>query len=281
MIFHFIELSIQRSIMKNKHIWLFIVIILLSYGCSVQSVIKKSVETIYKASVDERSIRHIIIDKKLSSLIMAELIKDDMTNLLNVTAECFFGYPFVVGECNNLEEAQRIIEIAQRITEKQPIPFLMKKGGDDDCNPALNLKISTEVKARLLADKKIFATNVVVKSIQCQAVLLGVLGSKEAILAAIEHSEKVDGVKKVHSFLVSTDTGRSWDSVFKAMGKDASDSTDNAITSSDGRKTDSGESPESKKIDTNNESPAHVLEPDESSSTHDSGNETIQPLPVE
>lgn len=263
--------------MKNKYIWLIIAITFFSYGCSVQSAVRKSVETIYKASVDERSIRHIIIDKKLSGLIMAELIKDDMTHLLNVTAECFYGYPFVVGECNNLEEAQRIIEIAERITEKQPIPFLMKKGGDDDCNAALNLKISTEVKARLLADKKIFATNVVVKSIQCQAVLLGVLGSKEAILAAIEHSEKVDGVKKVHSFLVSTDTGRSWDSVFKAMGKEASNTTDDAITASG----DNEKSPESKGIDANNGVAAQPLEPNLPAPSHDNSNETISPESVE
>lgn len=214
-----------------KHFFVFpmILMLLMTCGCSMQSMVKKSIETIYKTSVDERSIGHILNDKKLSGLIMTELVKDDMTNLLDVSAECFFGYPFVVGECNNLEEAQRIMDIAQRITEKQPIPYLVKKGGVEDCNPALNLKISTEVKARLVADKKIFATNVVVKSVQCQVVLLGVLGSKESILAAIEHSEKVEGVKTVHSFLVSTDTGRSWDSVFKAMGRKAADKTDEAI----------------------------------------------------
>ncbi len=204
----------------------------------MQSMVRKGAETIYKTSVDERSIRHILNDKKLSGLIMTELVKDDMTNVLDVTAECYFGYPFVVGECNNLEEAQRIMDIAQKITEKSPIPYLVKKGAAKDCNPVLNLKISTEVKARLVADKKIFATNVVVKSVQCKIVLLGVLGSKESILAAIEHSEKVEGVKEVHSFLVSTDTGRSWDSVFKAMGKNASDKTDEAINGHEKQKSD-------------------------------------------
>ncbi len=224
--------------MKTHRLWIVSVMVLFAWGCSVQSAVRKGVETIYKASVDERSLGHIITDKKLSSLIMAELVKDDMTNILDITAECYFGYPFIVGECNNLEEAQRALEIARRITEKEPIPFLLKKGAGEDCNPAMNLKISTEVKARLLADKKIFATNVVVKSVQCQAVLLGVLGSKEAILASIDHSEKVDGVKSVHSFLVSTDTGRSWDSVFKAMGRNASETPDKASEVSGDTKTE-------------------------------------------
>ena len=215
--------------MKTYVLLSLLLIPLFSSGCSVQSAVRKGIETVYKTSVDERSIGHILQDKKLTSLIMTELIKDDVTNILDVTAECFFGYPFVVGECNTLDEAQRIMDIAEKITGKQAIPYLLKKGGGDDCNPALNLKIATEVKARLVADKKIFATNVVVKSVQCQAVLLGVLGSKEYILAAIEHSENVGGVKKVQSLLVSTDTGRSWDSVFKAMGAMAGKSDDNTI----------------------------------------------------
>lgn len=221
--------------MKLISVFLTALITITTSSCSTQSIVKKSVETIYKTSVDERPIHHIVKDKKLTSLIMAELLKDDMTNLLDITAECFFGYPFVTGECDNLEEAQRVIDIARKITEKQPIPYLVKKGNSEGCNPAINLKIATEVKARLVADKKIFATNVVVKSVQCHVVLLGVLGSKEYILAAIEHSEKVDGVKEVHSFLVSTDTNRSWDSVFKAMGKIASDKTEEAI---EGQPTD-------------------------------------------
>ena len=250
--------------MKLLFVFPVIFMISLTFGCSMQSMVKKSIETIYKTSVDERSIGHILNDKKLSGLIMTELVKDDMTNLLDVTAECFFGYPFVVGECNNLEEAQRIMDIAQRITEKQPIPYLVKKGGVEDCNPALNLKISTEVKARLVADKKIFATNVVVKSVQCQVVLLGVLGSKESILAAIEHSEKVEGVKTVHSFLVSTDTGRSWDSVFKAMGKKAADKTDEAINGQG----------EDQKADGTGQGP---VEPHEATSSPDVGKETVDP----
>jgi hyperosmotically inducible protein len=165
--------------------------------------------------------------------MMANLIKDDVTNVLDITAVCYFGYPFVVGQCNTVDEAERAIEIAREVTGKPPIPYLMKKGAETDCNPALDLAISTEVTARLVADKKIFATNVVVKSIQCEVVLLGVLGSKESILAAIDHANKVNGVKKIRSFLVSTDTGRSWDSVFKSMGE-MTKGSDNTVFVEDG-----------------------------------------------
>lgn len=196
----------------------FTMVIFLSSGCTLKSAIKNTVKTIYKTSVDERPLRHILKDKKLSSLMMAKLVEDDVTRLLDVTAVCYFGYPFVVGQCETLEEAQHIMDIAEEVTGKPAVPYLLKKGSEDDCNPAINIEIAYETEARLAADKQIFATNVTVKAVQCQVILLGVLGSKEAILATIEHAKK-SGAKKVQSFLVSTDTGRSWDAVFESIGE--------------------------------------------------------------
>ena len=208
--------------MKTKFLFLALslaVLIIVPSGCTIKSAIKNTVKTIYKTSVDERPLRHIINDKKLTGQIMAKFLEDDVTHLLDVTAVCYFGFPFIVGQCDTLEEAQRIMDIAEEVTGKPAVPYLLKKGEDEDCNPAINIEIAYETEVRLASDKKIFATNVLVKAVQCQVVLLGVLGSKESILAAIEHAEDVSGAKKVHSFLVSTDTGRSWEAVMESLGE--------------------------------------------------------------
>lgn len=203
-------------------------------GCTVKSAIKNTVKTVYKTSVDERPLRHIFNDKKLTSILMARLIEDDVTRILDVTAVCYFGYPFVVGQCETLDEAQRIMDIAWEVTGKPAVPYLLKKGEGEDCNPVLNLEMGYETMARLTADKKIFATNVTVKTVQCHVVLLGVLGSKEAILASIEHAKKVFGVQKVQSFLVSTDTGRSWEAVLESIGDMAKTSEETPLQETDG-----------------------------------------------
>lgn len=213
--------------MKNKSfnlIPLIFLVILVFSGCSIRSAIRNTVETIYKTSVDERPLHHILNDKKLTGLIMAKLIEDDVTHLLDVSAVCYFGYPFVVGQCSTIDEAQRIMDIAQEVTGKPAVPYLLKKGEEEDCNPAINLEVAYETMARITTDKKIFATNVTIKSVQCQVILLGVLGSKESILATIAHAKSVSGVKKVQSFLVSTDTGRSWEAVLESIGDMAKDS---------------------------------------------------------
>lgn len=209
--------------------------LIFNQGCSVQSAIQRGVKTVYKTAVDERPIRHILNDKKLTGLITAKLLEDDVTHLLDVTAVCYFGYPFVVGQCSTVDEAQRIVDIAHEITGKPVVPYLLKKGQEvEDCNAALNLELAYETMARIAADKKIFATNVTVKAVQCEVVLLGVLGSKEAILATIEHAKSVGGVKKVQSFLVSTDTGRSWEAVFESIGEMAGNSNEPRLIDEEG-----------------------------------------------
>lgn len=205
--------------MKPRFLIIFICLPLFINGCSVKSAIRKGVETIYKTSVDERSIRHIINDKKLTTEIMAEILADDVTKVLDITVKCYFGFPFVVGQCSTLDEAAKVVEIARRISGKPVVPYIVKKGEEEEeCNVALNLKITTEINAKLVADKRIFATNIFVKTVKCTPVLMGVTGSEEMTQAIIDHAESTGGVKEVRSFLVSTGTNRSWDSVIEAIG---------------------------------------------------------------
>lgn len=228
----FFKLLQQLATVIKMRSYFFLIIcifLVMSTGCSVRSVIQKSIKTAYKTAVDERSIKHILNDKKLTLLIMEKIMEDDITNLLDVTAKCYFGYPFVIGQCSTLDEAERLVEIAREVTEKPVVPFLLKKEDIDDCNPAMDLKISTEITARLVSDKKIFATNIYVKSVQCTAVLLGVVGSEETIQAVMEHAKNTGGVLKVQSFLVSTGTNRSWESIFEAMAEMIPESEENSF----------------------------------------------------
>jgi hyperosmotically inducible protein len=178
---------------------------------------RTAAKEIYKISVDERSVFQISKDKKLTGLILAEFLKDDATKILNVTPKCYFGFAFLVGECETLDDAARVVEIAREITKKPVIPFLMKKENEEKCNLAENLRITTEINVRLLAEKKIFATNLFVKTVQCKPVLMGIVGSKEAETIAINHARSVTGVEEVISLIGYTGTNRSWDQVFKSL----------------------------------------------------------------
>jgi len=194
-------------------------ILLLMTSCSVGSAIRSGAKTVYKTAVDERSIKHILNDKKLTALIMEEILADDITMVLDVSAKCYYGYPFIVGQCDTLEEAERLVSIAREVTGKPPVPYILKKKDEQFCTIADNLRITAELNARLVADSAVFSTNILVKSVQCHAVLLGVVSSDRAMEAAEYHAHHTPGVKKVRSFLVATGTGRSWEAVMDAIAE--------------------------------------------------------------
>lgn len=192
-------------------------IILLLTSCSIGSAIRSGAKTAYKTAVDERSIKHILNDKKLTALMIEQILADDVTMVLDVSAKVYYGYPFIVGQCDTLAEAERLVTIAQEVTGKPPIPYILKKGDERFCTLADNLRITTELNARLIADEAIFSTNIFVKSVQCHAVLLGVVSSDKAMQVAEYHARHTPGVKKVRSFLVATGTGRSWEAIMDSI----------------------------------------------------------------
>lgn len=191
--------------------------IMLLASCSVGSAIRSGVKTVYKTTVDERSVKLILNDKKLTALMVEKILADDVTMVLDISVKCYYGYPFIVGQCETLAEAERLVAIAREVTGKPPVPYILKKGDERYCSLADNLRITTELNARLLADESIFSTNIFVKSVQCHAVLLGVVSSEKAIQVAEYHARRIPGVKKVRSFLVATGTGRSWEAVIDAI----------------------------------------------------------------
>lgn len=225
-----------------------IAILMLLTACTIGSAIRSGAKTAYITAVDERSIKQILEDKKLTALMVEKILADDITKVLDISAKCYYGYPFIVGQCETIAEAERIVVIAREVTGKPPVPYILKKGDEKFCTLADNLRITTEVNARLMADKSIFATNIFVKSVQCHAVLLGVVSSEEAMRAAEYHAAHTPGVKKVRSFLVATGTGRSWEAVMETLSGMAMKDDDELI------KEESPGSPPSP-------APAQTLEP--------------------
>lgn len=203
-------------------------------GCTTKSVIRKSLETAYKLAVDERSLKHIANDEKLNTLIMKDILTDDVTKLLDISVYCYFGFPFVVGKCETLEEAGKVVEIAKNISGKPVVPYIVKKGEeDDDCNMAVDLKITAELQARFVADPKIFESNFAIRTVNCTPVIMGIAGSKDTIKAIIKHAQSTGSVKDYRSFVVDTGTNRSWDSVFNSITEMAKTGSDETIRTND------------------------------------------------
>jgi len=152
--------------------------------------------------VDERNVKTIANDTKIKGKILAEFIDDDTVKTLDISASCYEGRVYLIGEYDIVKQKDRAIEIARNIEGVESVTtYLLPKNEDSPCGTKENLKITAKVKAKLVGDKNIWSTNVDAKTIQCIVVLWGLVGSDEEVQKSIEHAKEVEGVRNVKSFL--------------------------------------------------------------------------------
>ncbi len=157
---------------------------------------------IYKITVDERDISTQVKDKAITTKILAKFVADDSVKVLDISASCYKGQVYLVGEYESTAQKKQAINIAKGVDGVKSITtYLFPKKDIDGCGTTDNLNIAAHVKAALVKDKDIWATNVEVSMVQCKAVLLGVVGSKKEIDKSIALAKGVKGVRGVKSFL--------------------------------------------------------------------------------
>jgi hyperosmotically inducible protein len=158
--------------------------------------------TVYKTVMDERDVKTIASDTKIKGKIVAEFIDDKTVKSLDITASCYEGRVYLIGEYDTINQKERAIEIAKN-TEgvKSVTTYLLPKKKDSPCDTKENLSITAKVKAKLVGDKDIWSTNIDVKTIQCIVVIWGLVGSNEEIQKSIAHAKNVEGISGVKSYL--------------------------------------------------------------------------------
>ena len=160
--------------------------------------------TIYSTAMDERNMSTIASDTTIKGAIVKKFYDDDKIKSLDISTGCYHGHVYLVGEYDTADQKNRAIKIAKGVDGvKNVTTYLLPKKKGDPCGTDENLEIVGKVKAKLVGDKGIWSTNIDIKSIQCQVVLYGLVGSKEEINKAIAHAKSVEGIRGVKSFLKS------------------------------------------------------------------------------
>ncbi|MDO9528567.1 MAG: BON domain-containing protein [Syntrophales bacterium] len=180
----------------KKHLMMisYFVILAIVCGCT----------TVYKAAVDERNVSTIASDNKIAVTVSKRFFDDATIKILDISADCYNGHVYLIGEYENEKQKSRAVKIARGVKGvKSVTTYLLPKKKGDRCGTSDNVAIIAKVKARLIKDKEIWSTNIKVKSVQCNVVLLGIIGSKAEIHKIIDYTKSVEGVRSVKSFLKS------------------------------------------------------------------------------
>jgi hyperosmotically inducible protein len=163
-------------------------------------------KTIYEVVMDERSVGDLTKDKEIEVKVKTAFVDDETVEALDISVYSFYGDVYLVGQKETEAQEKRAVEIAKKTEAVKSVTtyILQKKGEDEDsCGTTNSLEITAKVSAALIGDEDIWSTNVEVQTVQCNVVLLGLVGSEEEIEKSIVHAKGAEGVRSVKSFLVS------------------------------------------------------------------------------
>lgn len=174
------------------HITACIVLMALASGCT----------TIYKTAVDERSVSEIASDTKIKLNIVNAFAEDEELKVFDFFVGVYEGDVYLVGAYKSVAQKNKAISIAKKTENVKSVKtYMLPAKEDHPCTTKVNLEITAKVMSRLIQDKDIWSTNVDVKTVQCNVVLVGLVGSADEASKSVAHARGVEGVRSVKSFL--------------------------------------------------------------------------------
>lgn len=192
----------------------FLLIIMLTGGCTASVLIPPlsgplfvpstafSAYQIYQIGNDERSMQTIIEDEFLETSIHAAILKDNELEAMKLSPYSYNGNIYVIGESSDNKDFARIRRVVRRSGKVNSLTtYLYPDTENPKCNDAEDFILETKVKAALLSDQKTRGINVAVKSVQCNIVLLGRVGSYKEAYNIKNVASSVIGTVSVKSFI--------------------------------------------------------------------------------
>lgn len=157
---------------------------------------------VYGVAVEERNVGDWANDNKITVQVEEKFLDDETVKFMDFDAHTYEGHVFIVGEYESRDQTTRAVEIAKSIEGvRQVTTYFLPKREHDYCGTTDNLSIYTDIKQKLVGDGDIWSTNVTIKTIQCNVVLLGIVGSDSERAKIISHAKSAAGVRSVKSHL--------------------------------------------------------------------------------
>ena len=158
--------------------------------------------TAYSAARDERSIGTVIDDKAIEGKIKYELLRDPMVKGLDISVYVFLGKAYLVGIVETDAKKDRAVAIAESVQGVTSVTtYLLDKKASTVGKAVDDVTISAKIKAKMIGDKEMKATQVSVKTVLGHVVLLGIVGSQKDANKAVQYAKGVENVQKVKSFI--------------------------------------------------------------------------------
>lgn len=181
--------------MRHLH---FLILMLALLGLVLQA----SGCAVYDVAVEERSVGSYVDDEAITFEIEKDFLADDKVKYLDYDASSYEGHVYIVGEYESRSQVDRAVAIAKGVKGVRTVTtYMLPKNDNDHCGTTDNLEIYGRLKKDLVADGDVWSTNVEIKTVQCNVILLGIVGSSSERAKIIDYAKKTKGVRSVKSYL--------------------------------------------------------------------------------
>ncbi|OIO03110.1 MAG: hypothetical protein AUJ49_05065 [Desulfovibrionaceae bacterium CG1_02_65_16] len=158
--------------------------------------------TIYKAAVDQRDIGTFVDDGRIESSVRARFISDESVLLRDVSVNSYLGTVYIVGEFASDAQKMRAKQLAMEVGGVRRVTIVpFPKRDDPTCGTTEDLALYAKIKSTLVEDSNIWSTQVDVKTVQCNAVILGLVASQREADAVVRHVNETSGVRTVQNLV--------------------------------------------------------------------------------
>lgn len=152
--------------------------------------------------MDERDIGTFVDDGRIESSVRARFISDDSVKLRDISVNSYLGTVYIVGEFESDTQKMRSVRLAREVSgvrKVSVVPF--PKRDDPTCGTTDDVALYAKIKATLVEDTTIWSTQVDVKTVQCNAVILGLVANQRDADAIVRHVNNVSGVRTVQNLV--------------------------------------------------------------------------------
>ena len=172
------------------------------YIILILGILMAGCTTIYKSAVDERSLGDQYDDQSITMGIRKKFTEDEKIKYFDISTYVYNGHVYLVGEYETADQKNQAVKLARQVEGvKSVTDYFLPKKKDETCGTTANLELLAKVKKDLIGDKEISSTQIEVKALQCNIILLGLVASADEIKKATAHAKAVEGVRSVKSFL--------------------------------------------------------------------------------
>ena len=165
---------------------------------------------VYNAAVDERGISTQAQDEWIEANVKKLLYDDEEVKLGDIAVHAYEGRVYLVGEYDYPRQVDRAVKLAKSVAHVVSVQSVFwEKKPHEACGTFDDLSLRTKIRTELIGRGGVTAPNVDVAVVQCNVVLLGILGSKAELAQAVDSAKSVEGSASVKSLLrLPGNTGR-------------------------------------------------------------------------